>query len=419
MGPALIFDKSTLESLNIDEAIWLEHLFICNITPLFYVESLSDLHKTIGDGRTSEKIVKDLAYKTPEQGAVNIAHHTLILQDFLGNPVPMDGRPIVGGGETRIDTEGKIGVYHDQFPEMEAFSRWQNYEFREVEQKFAKDWRNLVSNLDFDYTIVLVKNTVPVGTKLSNIQDVKNFSDKFITGSYKELIQLALDILGMPTNYYDRILSRWEREGKPALNVFAPYAAFCFKVDIFFYLCLHKSYIAKERPSNKIDLSYLYYLPFCNVFTSKDSLHRRIAPLFMENGQSFVWGPDMKTSLSLTDQEFMKFPDEVKRRGVMCFATYPPDSIETEVSKMWDQYCSAWRKHKSEKENPEPRDPEEDKRLVEHLNNLEKNSQRVPNSYRSVEKEPDHMVFKRKVRAKKGKWSMFPPEVLDNIPENS
>ena len=34
-GPFLIFDKSTLQALNPDEAHWLDNFFISNITPLF------------------------------------------------------------------------------------------------------------------------------------------------------------------------------------------------------------------------------------------------------------------------------------------------------------------------------------------------------------------------------------------------
>ena len=43
MGPIIIFDKSTLECLNPDEAVWLDQFFNSNITPLFYIETLADL----------------------------------------------------------------------------------------------------------------------------------------------------------------------------------------------------------------------------------------------------------------------------------------------------------------------------------------------------------------------------------------
>jgi len=412
MGPALVFDKSTLESLNVDESLWLDHFFICNITPLFYVESLADLDKNSSDKRSSETLVRDLANKTPDEGAANIAHHTLILQELLGNKVQMDGRPIIGGGEPRIDSDGKIGIYHDHFPEMEAFGRWQKREFHKVEQEFAKDWRNIVSNLNFDYTIGILKNTVPTNTKISSVNDLKIFVDQFVEGNYKELLILALDTLGMPPKFYDAILSKWEKKGHPRFNDFAPYASFCFKIDLFFYLALDKSFISRDRPSNKIDISYLYYLPFCNVFTSKDNLHRRIAPLFMENGQTFVWGEDIKKSLREIDNEFSKLPEEIKKQGLFKFANYPPDDITSVVPQMWDKYCRYWRKHKKEKENAPDRDVMNDKKLIEHLNNLEKNAEALPKGFKPPLGEPDHIMFKRKMRIKKGKWSIFPPEVL-------
>jgi hypothetical protein len=63
MGPILIFDKSTLESLNPDEAMWLDVFFNSNITPLFFVETLADLEKAVHGGRTPEDVVGNLAYK--------------------------------------------------------------------------------------------------------------------------------------------------------------------------------------------------------------------------------------------------------------------------------------------------------------------------------------------------------------------
>lgn len=65
-GPTLIFDKSTLQSLSVDESVWLDNFFTTNITPLFFVETLADLEKKVRQGRTPEQIVGNLAYKTPD-----------------------------------------------------------------------------------------------------------------------------------------------------------------------------------------------------------------------------------------------------------------------------------------------------------------------------------------------------------------
>ena len=53
----MIFDKSFLESLSPDEAVWLDMYFTTFITPLFFVETLADLEKQMRGGRTPEQIV--------------------------------------------------------------------------------------------------------------------------------------------------------------------------------------------------------------------------------------------------------------------------------------------------------------------------------------------------------------------------
>jgi hypothetical protein len=58
VGPIIIFDKSALEMLSIDEACWLNAHYLANITPLFLVETLADLQKKIARGRrTPEQVV--------------------------------------------------------------------------------------------------------------------------------------------------------------------------------------------------------------------------------------------------------------------------------------------------------------------------------------------------------------------------
>src|SRR5207253_7367462 len=86
------------------------------------------------------------------------------------------------------------------------------------------------------------------------------------------------------------IVGRWRAQGEPPITKFAPYTAYMVTVDIFFEIALGADLISRERPSNKIDIAYLYYLPFCMAFTSNDTLHARTAPLFMSESQDFVPG---------------------------------------------------------------------------------------------------------------------------------
>ena len=66
---------------------------------------------------------------------------------------------------------------------------------------------------------------------------------------------------------------------------------------MFFQIALGAGLIGTERPSNRIDIVYLFYLPFSQVFVSTDNLHRRAAAFFLRTDQSFIWGPDLKAHL--------------------------------------------------------------------------------------------------------------------------
>src|SRR5205085_8260 len=99
MGPITIFDKSALQSLSADEAVWFDMFFSGNVTPLFYVETLADLEKAVRDGQTPEHVVGALASKTPFSAVPNMHHRTLYLSELAGaSPITMDGRPTIAGG---------------------------------------------------------------------------------------------------------------------------------------------------------------------------------------------------------------------------------------------------------------------------------------------------------------------------------
>ena len=65
MGPIVVFDKSFLQMLNLDEAMIFEALYSGMICPIFYTEVLADLAKSLAGERTVEHLVADLAKKTP------------------------------------------------------------------------------------------------------------------------------------------------------------------------------------------------------------------------------------------------------------------------------------------------------------------------------------------------------------------
>ncbi|MGC2330827.1 MAG: hypothetical protein WA581_05195 [Candidatus Acidiferrales bacterium] len=65
---------------------------------------------------------------------------------------------------------------------------------------------------------------------------------------------------------------------------------------------------------------YLYYLPFCSVFTSKDNFHAQIVPLFLAPEQTFVNGTELKEDLAKLVAHYESLPKEVLKTGLIHFA---------------------------------------------------------------------------------------------------
>ena len=128
------------------------------ICPIFFVETLADLEKSIRTGHTPEEEVGLIAVRTPQMsGEPNVNHIDLCIANILGQPVVMDGRPVIPGG-TPVRTGNRTGVNFDLSPEAEALIRWQNGEFLEVERKFAVMWRSSLAVLSFDGVIDQLRN---------------------------------------------------------------------------------------------------------------------------------------------------------------------------------------------------------------------------------------------------------------------
>lgn len=402
----LLFDKSLLQAISLDESVWLEQFFLINITPLFYVETLADLEKEVKSGKTPEQVVGELARKTPVAGTFfNVHHHRLLINDLLGNSVEMAKRPFIRGGKPKITPEGKIVFFFDESPEDKAFKRWSEREFLEIEKDAAKQWRQALSGLTFETMMGIVKNTVPLETHFSNLEDIKLFVDNFTEGNDKALLDLAMLMLDVPAELQLHVIKRWEEKSKPALNKFAPYACYVLKVDMLFYLALNFGFISKDRPSNKIDLSYLYYLPFTMIFVSRDKLHKRLAPLFISKGQLFVWGDDMKAGLKELDDYYSKYQKEIEEVGVMGFAHYPPREVETIIGRLWDIMGTKWRKDAESK--PSSRELPQDQELLKKLKDQEENSKPIDGTGLSVD-DADSVTFTRRMFIQRGKWRILP-----------
>lgn len=182
-----------------------------------------------------------------------------------------------------------------------------------------------------------------------------------------------------------------------------------YGVELFFYLGLAARLISEGR-TNHVDLAYLFYLPFCMVFTSSDDLHAATVPLFLRDNQSFVPGAELKTDLGALDRHYSAFPDEAKARGLYELAAWPPVDDAFLVSRLWDAHMrSDWREI-AVRPKPAP-DKAREAKLVEKLRDQWEAGRAASEVSSGSSDDADYMVVTRKVDMKKGKWNRFPPEV--------
>jgi hypothetical protein len=414
MGPILIFDKSFLQSLNPDEAMWLDNFFNTNITPLFFIETLADLEKEIKSGKTPEEIVGSLAYKTPDMSARPGVHHqTLIAGELLGyGEVEMSGRPIISGGK-QVKTEDGYGLVFEQSPEEESFERWQDGDFLEVERLYAKAWREGLSEINLEDKYLLFQKFFPQD-KPKTLAEIKKLSESIIDNYDPEnILTFGLWLIGVPLHSQGKVLNYWKSIGRPPIRQIAPYFSYVLSVDLFFYLGIAADLIGRGRSSHKIDVAYLYYLPFCKVFTSSDKLHQQIVPFFLREDQSFISGLELKSDLKLLDEHYNLLSDEVKARGVSTFAMFPPQDKSFLICKLWDKYMAKdWRQRSFiPSDQRRPSVPEGLRQKLKELVDAAKTKE--PDTDRINSDDAKQILIKRMVRGHKGKWTRFPPEVLN------
>jgi len=410
VGPITLFDKSFIQSLSVDESVWFDHFFLANVCPLFYVETLADLEKQVRKGRTQEEEVAMVADKFPEMhGSPNAYHVELSIADLAGHSVAMTGQiPLAGGRHVKVD--GKRGIVFEQSPEAEAFIRWQRGEFLEIERLHAKAWREALSNLDLGKALEHYRAMGIAGKSCKSLDHAKALAEEIVTVQYVPLqvMRLLHLFLSIPWELNDQVFGRWRRASFPALAHHAPYAAHVLTVDLFFQLALASHLIGTERASNRVDIAYLFYLPFCMIFVSSDRLHRCCARLFLRSDQEFVWGPDLKKDLANLNEYYSQLPDSTKNEGIFSFAPVPPKEGDFLIAQLWDRHFPKWRQRKQDQAAKQPLD---EKKLIERLKRFRK-APGVPFDEESLKmKNVDMLSINRRVRKRKGSWWQVPEDL--------
>lgn len=405
MGPITLFDKSFLQSLSVDEAVWFNHFFLVNVCPLFFVETLADLDKSVRDGRTPEQEVGIIADKFPDGGVPCGHHRTQCIGELVGHAVPLTGQIPIAGGRPVESSGGRAAVF-EQSPEADAVLRWQQRDFLEIEHQYAATWRRQLAVLDVKQAGEIVRSLSIDIAKSKTLNQAKGLAATVFSGRKKpfELLSLALAFLAVPREWHRKILKHWINSGKPALVDHAPYTAHVMEVEVFFQIALASNLISSERASNRVDVAYLYYLPFCMMFVSSDRLHRNCAPLFLRPDQEFAWGLDLKANLGEINEYYLQLPESIRERGLHAFADAPPNIGNQLVYNLWERLLPNWKRGDREplvETRPPPPSAAEVMKLA--------NAPGIDTSGGGRNSgELDQVVIKHLVHRKKGSWYQIP-----------
>jgi hypothetical protein len=201
-------------------------------------------------------------------------------------------------------------------------------------------------------------------------------------------------------------LSRWDTSGDQSLLEFAPFVSFVMSIELFFIIAMRKGIISSRRNSNMVDILYLYYLPFCDVFVSSDKLHRRCAHLFLREDQEFVWGHDLKDDLRKIDEHYKSLPDNIRDKGIDFFALDPPNDDNFLVTRLWKKHLN-WN-------GPRPvhrHDAEAESNMIKETNDFASASTLSDSDIDFDISNPDAILIKRQVSKKKGSWYQLPKDI--------
>lgn len=337
MSLPIILDKSAFQSLSYKEMILLTNYYLHNITPFLIIEILGDLKKDFAEGKLANERVSEFSNKLfPYSALINEYHVNLVRGEIHGHKVELDFRPIVGNASLKTSETGKTGKHVEQSDEERDLLRWGSGDFLQKDAELAKLWRETTTNQEFILNLQkALRAHKVVGQKINDFGSVNKEVDSVLSEPNNQfsLLNLLFQNYGISTAVATVCINTWSKLGRPLLRDWLPYCHHCLRVDFFYVIGLQYS-VVSTRATNRVDLNYLYYLPFTKIFVSNDKLHREIIPYFISSNQDFVFGSELKEDLKKINEYLEKLSDDEKKK----YYKDPPQEIETLTFSLYKRH---------------------------------------------------------------------------------
>ncbi len=342
-----MFDKSFLEMLNAEEVLELSMHFKFVGTPTLIGEIIADLKLEPSKRRLPSDVVKALSRKMQKVHGLQPANYrTLAIANIYAHEISMIGQVPVDGSAPNVHvTSDRRGVLYDSTPEQILWARWGNGEFESEDELTATTWRKGIEQIDLEGIAAIWKKFSSQHLNgASNQDELISALDVFLRDSapavQRQILTMTLDLL--------RASAQDRRLANALMNIgemrsvleFAPYAGSVIRLFLAFTCGLARGFIG-PRPTNYIDLQYLYYSPFCMVFVSNDKFHREMWRA-TSGVHTFLWGQDLKDDL----RRRIAIRDEINQSDsdVSLAQGSPVDKTPSVIAEMWRTYMRAMDK---------------------------------------------------------------------------
>lgn len=287
----LLIDKSAFQALNPEELGKSRGRYQLLVTDILLLELLGDL-------RYNDQRTQYLAQKLRSaEVVVNMPYHLICGAELMGEPVPMQGIPLLQGLPMR-NSSGETGFLVARSVGDISLERWAKGEFGEGDVERARMLVGALRNFDLleqsehGTRAAIARNDLP-----PSIQEIARRVDESLSDPARQpsLLDTLLAYLPLSEDRKRQIRDRWERVPL-SLNLNAPFSSRCLRLLLIFFAAIGSRLIG-TRKTNFVDVQYLMYLPFCSRFASGDHVHAALFPFVSTCDQVLVSPNKLKAEL--------------------------------------------------------------------------------------------------------------------------
>lgn len=361
MGPTIIFDKSLLQSLSAAEVDELDSNFEPVCVPTLVNEIIGDLAKAPTDPtRLPSDVVQALSRKmAAAHGLEPISPAELAAGELLGRAVPMTGTVPVGGPHVQ-SLEGGRYISYDATPQQRMWMKWASGDFCPMENSVAEFYRLQLRNIDLHALASGWREFVRDWLGNPNtFEDLLNGIDRVLSSAERpvrrEVLRVMYDLIDVGSDLRLAAYSFFDQHPGTTIVSRLPYSTHVLKVYMA-YACSLARGLAGPRTTDRVDLQYLFFAPFCQVFTSSDRFHRYFWPA-VTSSSIFVWGPDLKNDLARRAELRTSMTREDWKQHRRAYGIHPVPIPGSVVSDVWDRQMGS----------PRPYDPDKQTKTIEEL----------------------------------------------------